>query len=357
MRRLLKIIINLIVIVLILALCYVGYVFITYYRVEDNQELKVKNNTDAEVKLDTVYKMTAYNIGFGSYPSDFSFFMDGGEYSRAYDKETVEKDMKGIIDHIKEYDPDIALFEEVDVDSDRAWHVNEVALLEKGFDKYSSVFAQNYDSPYLLYPVTNPHGASKSGLVTMGKFKFDSAIRRQLPIETSVWKILDLDRCYSKVYVPVENGKKLVIYTTHMSAYTKTPNIATDQVKMMLEDMQKEYEAGNYVIGGGDFNKDLLGDTTKYTGIKAPEDYTWNKPFPTEFLEDKNISLEAPLDEENPLGTCRNTDKPLFDKTYVVVLDGFLVSDNIEVSNTKVIDTKYDVSDHNPVYTEFKLKG
>lgn len=353
----LKIFLWILGVILLVLIGYISYVLIAYYRVEDFEKLDVKNNSEELVKIDTEYKVTTYNIGFGAYTADFSFFMDGGDYSRAYDKKTVIKNMNRVIEHIQKENPDIALFEEVDTDSDRAWHVNEYKMLEKGFKGYSSIFAQNYDSPYLFYPVTSPHGASTSGLVTLGKFKFDSAIRRQLPIETSLWKILDLDRCYSKVYLPVENGKMLVVYTTHMSAYTKTPNIATDQVKMLLDDMQKEYDQGNYVLAGGDFNKDLLGDTSKYTGINPPEDYTWNKPFPVEFLNDKNISLYAPLDEENPLGTCRDSNAPLSKDTYLVVLDGFLVSDNIEVTLPKVIDTGFDVSDHNPVSMTFTLRG
>lgn len=356
MKKIIKFLLSILILIVIIVIGYVAYVLIAYYRVPDNEVLKVTNNSTEKVKLETEYGITEYNIGFGAYSADFSFFMDGGEYSRAYDEATVIKNISKAIDHIKEYNPDIMLFEEVDVDADRSWHVDEFNILKTTFKEYSSVFAQNYDSPYLFYPITDPHGASKSGIATFGKFEFSSALRRQLPIETSLWKLLDLDRCYSKVRIPVENGKELVIYTTHMSAYTKTGDIATNQVKMMIEDMQNEYDAGNYVIGGGDFNKDLLGDTTKYTGIKAPSDYSWNKPFPTEFLKGKNLTLEAPLDEKNPLGTCRDSNKPLSDSTYVVVLDGFIVSDNIEVSELKVIDTGYDVSDHNPVYMKFTLK-
>ncbi len=43
--------------------------------------------------------------------------------------------------------------------------------------------------------------------------------------------------------------------------------------------MQAEYEAGNYVVGGGDFNKDLLpGGSTQYFGV-THGDYTWAQPI------------------------------------------------------------------------------
>ena len=351
----LKVLKYILIAIIVIVVGYVAYVFIDYHRIPDNQELTVTSNSDEIVKTNTTYKMTAYNIGFGAYPADYSFFMDGGKYSRAYDKETVIKDMEGVINHIKEYNPDFMLYEEVDTDSNRAWHVNEYQMLVDAFKEYSTVFAQNYDSPYLMYPLTKPHGKSKSGIATFGKFKFTSSLRRQLPIETSIYKLLDLDRGYSKTRIPTENGNELVLYVTHMSAYTKTGSIVTDQLNMILGDMQEEYEKGNYVIAGGDFNKDLFGGTEQYSGKKAPEEYTWDRPFPLELLEGKNLTLKPPIDENKEKGTVRNSDAPLKEDTYVATLDGFIVSDNVKVISSKVIDTGYDVSDHNPVIMEFEL--
>ena len=60
----------------------------------------------------------------------------------------------------------------------------------------------------------------------------------------------------------------------HLSAYTSDGKIADEQLELLLCDMQAEYEAGNYVIGGGDFNKDLLeGGSEAYFGVST-EDYT-----------------------------------------------------------------------------------
>ena len=42
-----------------------------------------------------------------------------------------------------------------------------------------------------------------------------------------------------------------------MSAYGNSDAIREGQIRMLSEDMQKEYEAGNYVLCGGDFNHDL----------------------------------------------------------------------------------------------------
>ncbi len=119
-------------------------------------------------------------------------------------------------------------------------------------------------------------------------------MRRSLPVETGVTKLLDLDRCYSVSKIPVSNGKALCLYNLHLSAYTSDGKIADEQLELLLSDMQAEYEAGNYVIGGGDFNKDLLeGGSEAYFGVST-EDYTWAQPLRFDLLEKTDIRLIAP---------------------------------------------------------------
>ena len=67
---------------------YVIYLFTTYHRIADNLPLTVeqpaKKGTDVDVlAVGTEYTALTYNIGFGAYTPDFSFFMDGGESSWA----------------------------------------------------------------------------------------------------------------------------------------------------------------------------------------------------------------------------------------------------------------------------------
>ena len=97
-------------------------------------------------------------------------------------------------------------------------------------------------------------------MLTVSNMKITESIRRSLPIEDGFMKLLDLDRCYSVNRIPTENGKELVLYNLHLSAYTSDPSTADNQLRMLFEDMKEEYDAGNYIVAGGDFNKDLLGN-------------------------------------------------------------------------------------------------
>ena len=263
-----------------------------------------------------------------------------------------EKNLDAIGETAAAQDADLMLLQEVDFDSDRSYHVDE-ALKLRTFDgldvSTDSVFAVNYHSAYLFYPITQPHGASNSGLLTTSKLGIRSAVRRSLPVETGVTKLLDLDRCYSVSKIPVSNGKALCLYNLHLSAYTSDGKIADEQLELLLSDMQAEYEAGNYVIGGGDFNKDLLeGGSEAYFGVST-EDYTWAQPLRFDLLEKTDIRLIAPQGKDGAVPTVRNADGPYHDGQLVLSVDGFLVSPNVEVTDSEVVSTGFAYSDHNPI--------
>ena len=359
-RKCLKVIGTVAAILVGVVAVYVIYLFTTYHRIADNLPLTVeqpaKKGADVDaLAIGTEYTALTYNIGFGAYTPDFSFFMDGGKSSWAKSKDCVLDTVQGAGDLAASLNPDFAMIEEIDLDSTRSYHVNEYDILRNCFPNDYYVFAQNYDSAFLFYPFTQPHGSSKSGIGLFSKYPVTSALRRSLPISTSFSKFLDLDRCYSISRVPVDNGKELVIFALHMSAYGNSDAIREGQIAMLSADMQKEYEVGNYVLCGGDFNHDL-----KASDGDEEEHESWAYPFPREALpEHFSFCIDALSEEERNAmwNSARNADMAYVpDVTYTVTLDGFIVSDNIECLTYENVDTGYSYSDHDPVYMEFKLK-
>lgn len=378
MKKLLKILGCVLAAVVLLLGGYIIYLFASYHRIPDNQKLEVetsRDNTDAvensavpkeapsaaasdkEASLVTnmEYSALTYNIGFGAYTPDFSFFMDGGKSSWAKSKESVLETVHGAGALAASYSPDFAMIEEIDLDSTRSYHVDEYSILKDNFPDYYYVFAQNYDSAFLFYPFNQPHGSSKSGIGLFSRYPVTSAVRRSFPVSTSFTKFFDLDRCYSISRVPVENGKELVIFALHMSAYGNSDQIRKGQIEMLAKDMEKEYEAGNYVLCGGDFNHDL-----KASEDQDEERESWAYPFPREELPEHfsfGIDLLTEKERESLWNSARNADMEYVpDVTYTVTLDGFIISDNIECTSYENINTGYSYSDHDPVYMKFKLK-
>ena len=351
-KKILKIILCVVLAFVVVVGGYVAYVFISYHRIGD-QTLEVGGEAASDAaKTKKEYKIVSYNIGFGAYEDDYGFFMDGGEKSRAWSKERLDVNLKNIASLLENENADLYLVQEVDIGSTRSYSADERAYFE--MEGKARVFAQNYDSPYLFYPILEPHGASKSGIMTFSAFKVTSADRVELPVESGFTKILDLDRCYSKSRIPTDDGKELVLYNFHLSAYTSDGKIADEQLALVIDDMDAEYNAGNYCIAGGDFNKDILGDSSKYFG-KADKEYTWAQPIDLGAFDGHNVTLVAPIDESAPVPTCRNADGPYHEGQYVLTIDGFLVTANVKVRSSAVIDSEFRFSDHNPVTMSFSL--
>lgn len=350
-KKILKIVLVIFLILVLIVAGYVGYVMITYNRIEDNLDLQVQNGSvSADLSLGTEYVAVTQNFGFGAYTRDFTFFMDGGKESRAKSKESVNECIEKAATEIKKHSPDFILMQEVDTDSTRSHHINQKTAFDEKFSGYSNAYAVNYHSAYLMWPLFNPHGKSNSGIVTYSKYDISSAMRRSLPISTSLSKFLDLDRCYSISKVPCENGKNLVIFNVHTSAYGGSDEIRTAQMTKLFNDMRDAYLNGDYVICGGDFNHEFYSGSQLAGGAT----FEWAQPFPDNLIPDgfgKATDYDGGI--VNP--TCRNCDVPYKEGNPAKILDGFIVSENITVNYVSNVSTGFEYSDHNPVVIKFTL--
>ena len=342
--------------VILTAAVYVAYVFLTFSRIEDNLVLEPEGSADTVASVGENYTIVTYNIGYGANMADYSFFMDGGKESRARSEESVINCITGTAETALSFDPDIVLFQEADTDSTKSFHVEQRELINGIFAQngnFDNVFAQNYHSAYLMYPLTEPIGASYSGLLTESRFKISSALRRSLPIATDFKKILDLDRCYSIARIPTDNGRELVIINQHMSAYGTDAVNGSAQIEQIMADMRKEYENGNYVICGGDFNHDFTTTSKEYFNPGTDETFSWTEPFPDDLLPEGFIKCTQYTGDIVP--TARNTNEPYNENSFTVIVDGFIVSDNISVISVRNVDKAFEFTDHNPVVMEFRL--
>lgn len=350
--KVIKIILCVLAALVLLVGAYVAYVFIAFNRLPDDLQLTVTDNVKETAQLNTSYKLVSFNTGFGAYEPDYSFFMDGGTQSWAWSKDRLLKNLNNISAWLREQDADFYFLQEVDENATRTYHVNQRQMVEQAFADYDIVYGQNWNSPFLFYPFTQPHGKTQCGIMTLSRMDIQRAFRRSLPIENTVMKLVDLDRCYTVSRVPVADGHELVLFNTHLSAYTSDGAIATEQLNLLVSDMANEYSLGNFVVCGGDFNKDLLGDSSQYFGIPG-DNYTWAQPIPASTFENVPLTLVAASNAPS----CRVAEAPYNPQQFVLTIDGFIVSDNVRVISQQVDDTGFAYSDHNPVEMVFELIG
>mgnify|MGYP000255444508 CR=1 FL=1 len=341
---------------------YVIYMQANYYRIKDRTVLAVENNQQEAVAAGTAYTVTTYNIGFGAYEPEYTFFMDTGEMkngektqgerARAIDAEHVLRNTEGSADLLRALDSDFYFVQR------RTWTLPEVTMWTRrqcwanAFDDYGYIYCSAFHSPYLLYPLTEPHGSVESGLVTLSRYAVTESVRRQLPVsESFITKFTDLDRCFVVNRIPVDNGRELVMINLHLSAYDEGGRIRRQQLAMLNDVMKQEYRMGNYVIAGGDFNHDIA-DTAEIfpTEQKLPG---WVYRLTDEDLS-RGLSFVIP-ENSREVPSCRGADIP-YEKgvNYTVTVDGFIVSDNVQAASL-VVDNDFAWSDHQPVRMTFVL--
>lgn len=361
-------ILGIIFLLFLAVLSYFIYLSAGYYRIKDNTELVIENNANSLISLGTEYSITTYNLGFGAYTREFSLFMDEGEmldgtktkgtYSRAKNSQTITDNTSGAIELVKELNSDFIFFQEVDVKADRSHNIDQVDMINNAFEDYGNAFTYNFHSRFLFYPLFNPIGSANGGILNLSKYKINLGVRKSLPINTSFFgKFFDLDRCLNISKLKIDDSdKELVLINLHLTAFDGDGTIRQMQFDTINRILKEEREKGNYVIAGGDFNYDIANSCGKYptTQKKCP----WIQDLAPDTITDVRYHFEAPQNAP----TCRSSDIPYTKGVnYMVTIDGFLISDNIEKIEVKTIanleeDTEFIYSDHNPVQLKFKLK-
>ena len=352
MKKILKVLLILVLIVIAAAALLFGWLTAAEYRpapVEDAEVLRTGEN--ASLAVGDSVTVLSWNVGYGGLGKDSDFFMDGGKDSKSADRETVGRYLEGIHRTIVDQDPDLVLLQEVDTDSSRTYGIDERGLLAQGMS--SQTFAFNYSCPFVPIPMP-PIGKVHSGLFTMTNgVEIERAERISLPCPfTWPTRVANLKRCLLVSYLPVAGSdKQLVLVNLHLEAYDDGEGKVA-QTNQLREFITAEYEKGNYVIAGGDFNQVFPGSLARYPNTH-PEN--WEPGVLDANLLPDGWALAYDL--RTP--TCRLLNQP-YDPSDTVgtqyyVIDGLIVSPNLTVKSVETIDAQFENSDHNPVRLEVVL--
>ncbi len=338
-----------------------AFLTITEYRPEDIETVSVDNEQERQVNQGEQISLMTFNIGYAGLGRDEDFVLDGGEKGRPDSKEVVEDYFSGITSILDDNYADIYLFQEVDLQSRRSYYINQVDALKNHLgDQYSSNFAYNFNAVFVPFPIslTDYLGPVESGLQTFSRFQIDATERQQFPGNFS-WpmRVANLKRAMVVNRMPVENSdKEFVVVNLHMSAYDSDGNLRGQEMAFLKTFLEDENSQGNYVVIGGDFNQTFPGAVGAFPAIQDDEHgaYYVAHAIEEDYLPD---GYQFIYDANNPTGRSlytAYTDEFLSGTQYYVI-DGFIVSNNIQVDLIETIDYEFLYSDHNPVRLEITL--
>jgi len=296
---------------------------------------------------DSTFSIITWNIGFGGLGKESDFFYDGGKMVRAK-KETITKNIDGILGLLSNELTDFICLQEVDTCSKRSYRENQLDQLSEVLPGYEYTFAKNYDVNYVPLPFLSPLGKITSGLATFSALPGTYMERIAYTSEPSFPNnLFMLKRCFTKTHIPLYRGKDLIIINTHNSAYDPSGSMKKEELETLMPYIYQLFEEGHYVVVAGDWNQcppdyKTKGKEKKYGETKFEEDFL-NKGWA--WQSDSSTPTNRKLDQPyNP------------SSSYTSVIDYFLTSPNIDMTEVSTIDTGFEFSDHQPVKMQFRLK-
>ena len=343
-----KILMWMMVCIVIGVVSLLGYLTITEYKPEKVEDIVLEERQSFTVKDDI--RVVTWNLGYGGLNEDSDFFMDGGKMIMPSSKEDVIKNMVGIGNVLEDIKGDFYLYQEVDKNSRRSYHIDQVHYLKEKLE-LPGQFAYNFHVKFLPYPWP-PIGQVESGVFTQSAYEPTLSQRISLPVPfTYPVRIANLKRCFLVNRYPVDENRELVLINLHLEAYDDGEG-KKEQSKVLMDFMKEEYKKGNYVVAGGDWNQNFEDDNNrKYE--RAPEGM-WN---PGEILKNE-VSKDWTFAFDNTHPTSRLNNKPYekgSENTWYYVIDGFLVSPNVKVRKVETIPLDFKYTDHEPVVLQAHL--
>lgn len=364
----------------ILGLClivgiYIGYLELGFDRLYDYKYLTVAQNRSNLVAKNKEYDIITYNLCYGMMDNKFSYYKASGylangasvkgSSSRAKNEEMVSINIKGsagLVSTGAYAGTDVILLQEVDDYSTRSFYVDQRSLINEIMFNYAQVYAEYGKSNYVLYPLGAATGKINCSMATMSAFKVSSAVRYSLPSSREFLKrytSTDNGFLVTKYGIVGEQNKVLTVINVDVSMYDDD-EIRKADLEKLYEFMDGEYnKRGNYVIVGGSFSYLLNGDRGAFSyNMRKPD---WCKELPEGFGSQKlgEIGYRICSDVaslEQGIGTVRDQSVEYkAGEVFEAIVDGFIVSDNMTVVATNVINNNFMYSAHNPVKLSFKL--
>jgi endonuclease/exonuclease/phosphatase family metal-dependent hydrolase len=299
---------------------------------------RLGGNTPA--RNETISILT-WNIGYAGLGAEADFRADGGRSVFPKSRRAVESNLAGICSFLESCPAQIVLLQEVARDSRLTRFVNVHEELTRTLDSHDSVFSPTISIRRLPFL-----GNLVVGNAIYSKTRLGSASRVCLPLARG--RILGLIKQHFnglEVRLPFRGNRiEWVILNIHLAAFDVRGSVRRTQLEFLRSYMISEYNNGNFVVVGGDWNCRL--DETSFPHstkeaflfwlIDLPEDFTppgWSWGF------------------DDRYATVRTLQKPFVEgENYTTIIDGFVISPNAVIEDIEGFDLRFAHSDHQPVW-------
>lgn len=287
--------------------------------------------------------VTTWNIGYGALGADADFLSDGGSSVRALSRDDIQDAAIEIGRNVGAFGSQFILLQEL---SDAGYITRTVpvrAEIEKNLTAYSTIYWEDLGLSELS-PWRVSHGMGVYGLRDIS-----ASQAYALPQEPGTI-LLDIKRYYAAIVTegPIRNSDhKWILLNVHLSAFDDGGDIRRAQIKALFDFAVDQFNAGNHVVIGGDWNMRIA--DTDFAHTTSPDDLFWIHDFPPELLP---AGWKFGVDRRTP--TVRTLNKPyIAGDNFTAIIDGFVYSPNVHLREVKTADFGFEHTDHHPVTATF----
>jgi hypothetical protein len=335
-----KIVKRLGIVIIALLIIFTGILALNYF----NNGLKSKSGRgDMLANAGAVISILDWNIGYAGLGKESDFIMDGGENLLPPSVEIVEKNLAGIQNILSQNKTDLTLIQEASEPDMLNLGVDVLGGLRMSLSGYDWFFTYDFRTQFI--PRSS---AVKHGLVSFSRIKTSPVKLIRLPLEpTRLQGIIQRQYHIQAREITDVNENAWVVMNIHLSAFDEGGNIRVQQFEKLMQIAKTYYAEGKHVIIGGDWNMQLT--LTDFPNTTKQEDLFWLKTLPHE-----KIPTDWKLVFDPNIATVRTNERPYIkNENYTTIIDGFLVSPNVDVMSVEGIDTNFEFTDHQAVLAQF----
>lgn len=285
-----------------------------------------------------------WNLGYAGLGAGSDFVADGGAHYFPPSRQAAKDNAHGIAAFLEtQRDADVILLEELAGRSPVNYWVDLRRSVDRVFPQRDRIFFADFKTRLMPFPLRMSHG---QGIYS--RRAVESVDVRPLPAEDD--GIFGVRRRYAATVarLPIAGGGAWTIASVHLAAFDDDALVRTEQLRQLLVWAQGEYSAGNHVVLGGDWNLQLA--QTDFPNTTERRFLFWVYPFPQDALPE---GWKIVADASTP--SVRTNERPYRrGENYTTVIDGFIVSPNVEPVEVHGFDLDFQHSDHQPVRARFR---
>ena len=306
------------------------------------------------LSLNRPLRIMSWNIQFlaGSY---YPFWSEPDREPPLLESD-LEKNLKRIVNVIREVNPDILQLQEVHLTHPVSFHQNQLQML---LHHLSDIFpCYTYGSYWKarLIPQKKMMGEIDMALVTMSRFQIDEAFLRLLPSTRTRRVVIPFYPRHSMMEVRflLEQGGSLTAINTHLDAPTLERGDMTLQTEAVFHRLNRLTHKRRLWFVSGDFNLIPPGLYPHLPENQKPHYYEKSRLAPFYKKFHAVPSLEDISSPNRPLWlTAYDLNKDALD----LIVDYIFTPEYIKPTHSRVLHLPLDISDHMPLVTELILQS